>query len=347
MQAYARAKRSTDTTWEAYQAKFDEDKRVLRAKGAQIDQRLAELHAQQAALAEQHGGTKVKGTDKLKLNVGGQRVVARRETLCQFPTTRLAALFSGRWENRLLRDKKGRVFLDVNPACFKKIVDFHNLYKIADPDDPPSLPEVAPEDKATFDRLCDFFGLTEALAPPVPELDSAIVSEAAHLDALNGWLEEAGHGGAAPQLLYRASRDGWAASQFHALCDGKGPTLTVIKCTGGFIFGGYADVAWNSSGSYMPSTASFLFALHCHSGLGPTKMPLTGANNGNAMYGNGGYGPTFGAGHDIRVADNANANTSSQIYLGNSYRCPPGQTGTFLTGSKQYQAAEVEVFLVQ
>ena len=62
----------------------------------------------------------------------------RRETLTQLKGTRLEALFSGRWENVLLRDAKKRIFLDVSPSCFKKIVDFLNLLKIADPKDPPA-----------------------------------------------------------------------------------------------------------------------------------------------------------------------------------------------------------------
>ena len=28
--------------------------------------------------------------------------------------------------------------------------------------------------------------------------------------------------------LYRASRDGWTAKDFHSKCDGKGPTLSLI-----------------------------------------------------------------------------------------------------------------------
>ena len=48
-------------------------------------------------------------------------------------------------------------------------------------------------------------------------------------------------------LLYRASRDGWISSDFHSKCDYKGPTLTVIKCTGGYVFGGYANAAWTSN----------------------------------------------------------------------------------------------------
>jgi hypothetical protein len=46
------------------------------------------------------------------------------------------------------------------------------------------------------------------------------------------------------ELLYRASRDGWQGQDFHSRCDNKGATVTVIECTGGFVFGGYADVSW-------------------------------------------------------------------------------------------------------
>ena len=37
--------------------------------------------------------------------------------------------------------------------------------------------------------------------------------------------------------ICRGSRDGFAAHQFHAKCDGKGPTLIVIQSTVGNIFG--------------------------------------------------------------------------------------------------------------
>ena len=148
-----------------------------------------------AALAEKHGGTGAKGTDKLKLNVGGTRVVVRRETLTQVRGSRLAALFSGRWESRLLRDKKNRVFLDVNPACFKKIVDWHIAMKLAGPDDPPELPQVPVELKPSFDTLWVFFGLGEEAPPadPRPKVDSAILGGEPELHAaMQGWLDEPG-----------------------------------------------------------------------------------------------------------------------------------------------------------
>lgn len=177
-------------------------------------------------------------------------------------------------------------------------------------------------------------------------LDSRIVQDASHKEALGRWLAEEWQGDP-PQLLYRASEHGWGGANFHARCNNQGPTLTVIKSTGGYIFGGYADQAWNSSNQWQASPKAFLFALHCHSGLGPTKMAQTGNSPQHAMYNHGNYGPTFGSNHDMYVANGANGNTGSSTNIGSVYQCPPGQTGsTFLTGSSPYQAAEVEVFRI-
>ena len=45
---------------------------------------------------------------------------------------------------------------------------------------------------------------------------------------------------------WRAKTDGWAASTFHRNCDGKGPTVAIIK-VGSYIFGGYTDTSWSSA----------------------------------------------------------------------------------------------------
>jgi len=78
-----------------------------------------------------------------------------------------------------------------------------------------------------------------------PFKDSVILSSDQR-QALIKWLKETltsasyNYG-----LLYRASRDGWAASNFHSCCDFKGPTVTVVKC-GENIFGGYTEESWKS-----------------------------------------------------------------------------------------------------
>ena len=45
---------------------------------------------------------------------------------------------------------------------------------------------------------------------------------------------------------WHAKTDGSAASTFHSNCDGKGPTVTIIKY-GQYIFGGYTDRSWKST----------------------------------------------------------------------------------------------------
>ena len=113
------------------------------------------------------------------------------------------------------------------------------------------------------------------------QCDTAILS-AEQLEHVLGWLER-------PQpprleLIYRASRDGWADTDFHRVCDGKSSTVSVFRSVGGYIFGGYLQPAWKPQAqgdlsketkNFAPASA-FLFALHTHSGLGPTKIPYTG-----------------------------------------------------------------------
>ena len=47
------------------------------------------------------------------------------------------------------------------------------------------------------------------------------------------------------RLLYRASEHGYTGESFHECCDDvKGPTLIVIKSSGGWLFGGYTTRSW-------------------------------------------------------------------------------------------------------
>ena len=98
-----------------------------------------------------------------------------------------------------------------------------------------------------------------------------------------------------PVLLYRASRDGWDASDFHGMCNGKGATVTVVKSSGGYIFGGYTDVAWSGGGGrYRSSSESFQFSLKDDEGIGPVKMPIISDETTDAVYHSSNCGPAFG-----------------------------------------------------
>jgi len=119
-------------------------------------------------------------------------------------------------------------------------------------------------------------------------------------------------------LIYRASQDGFEASKFHTNCDKKTNTLTVIKSTNGNIFGGYTEQTWNHTGDYKADPNSFIFSL-INMLNEPIKMKCS-QNHG--IYCNSSYGPTFGGGHDLHIADRSNTNTSSYSNLGHSYSHP-------------------------
>ena len=67
-------------------------------------------------------------------------------------------------------------------------------------------------------------------------------------------------------------------------------------------------------------------------------------NNGYqyATYSNYGYGPTFGGGHDIYIADNAGYNYNSYFHC-YSYRYPYCNNAIW-TGSSSFCPDELEVY---
>ena len=55
----------------------------------------------------------------------------------------------------------------------------------------------------------------------------------------------------------------WTAAKFHDLCDGKGPTIIIMKSKAGRIFGGFTNVSWESPDSLKWATDSeaFIFSI--------------------------------------------------------------------------------------
>jgi hypothetical protein len=92
-----------------------------------------------------------------------------------------------------------------------------------------------------------------------------------------------------------------------------------------------------------------LFSLRNNDDLAPFKAPLRDENDVTAIYCHSGYGPTFGVGHDLNIADNAGSNTLSNTNFGYTYQPPPGYTyweiNTFslLPGSWYFTPSQIEV----
>eukprot|EP00347_Sterkiella_histriomuscorum_P007975 403346848 len=62
-------------------------------------------------------------------------------------------------------------------------------------------------------------------------------------------------------LLFRGSTHGFTASQFHNLCDKKGPTVSFILSEFGHVFGGYASDHLRSTDKDYRDYSAFIFSL--------------------------------------------------------------------------------------
>jgi hypothetical protein len=147
------------------------------------------------------------------------------------------------------------------------------------------------------------------------------------------------------ELCYRASRDGWDATDFHRLCDNKGPTLVLAReQTDGGVFGGYAGVAWDQMIEYATDRDAFLFTFKPGE-VAPVELPVT--RPVHAIYGNSALGPTFGGGYDLMICSNPHTDRNSYSNLGRNYQLPNGADAkTYLAGSARFLLSELEVFLV-
>ena len=110
-------------------------------------------------------------------------------------------------------------------------------------------------------------------------------------------------------MLFSTAQDGDSSSTFHYYCDGIFPTITVILDTSNRKFGGYSTQNWcqsavGSNTSRAPE--SFIFNLSTKE-----KFDLENQLNTSAIYRYNSYGPTFGGGYDLYIADGCRSNSNS------------------------------------
>jgi hypothetical protein len=145
---------------DALDSELDSSITKINDKHQALKKQHQHLIDRQEALAHKHGGADIKLSDIIRLNVRGTKLFARRDTLTVVKSSRLEALFSGRWENQLLRDDQGRVFMDVDPKSFMKVLEYLYMVKISEDEDALlPMPEVDESKKDMFDSYLDFFKL--------------------------------------------------------------------------------------------------------------------------------------------------------------------------------------------
>lgn len=182
---------------------------------------------------------------------------------------------------------------------------------------------------ASAPRLPEFvsFLLRHPRAFPFPEDLAALAAP------LGGeWVE-----------AYRASRYGFAAREFYALCGGRGEAVAVYQDKNGYVFGGYTSRGWPAEGAHtdVADEAAFLFSLSNPHNLAPTVLPVK--NAAYAVASDPIFGPSFGRG-DVFAPHNSNVNQGSFDFP-HDYFDSTGKGKLLFTGAALWTAKEIVVFV--
>ena len=255
----------------------------------------------------------------VKINVGGSIFYTLRSTLTgkikkengdeYYETHLLHGLCDESEENN------GQIpFIDRDPTYFNYILDY-----LRDPNEELSLPE----DEFILKKIlreAKYFML-DALSKKVEDyllllsitFDSLILNKIQEKDLIKlcGFRDQQ-----KLKILYRATKDGFSAANFHTKCDGQSNTLSIIKSTNGNIFGGFTTQLWSQIGNYVNDPDAFIFSL-INSKKTPMKFDCKVPQY--AINCHPSFGPSFGGGCDIYICNNSNTTQSSYSNLYHSY----------------------------
>ena len=282
MEELERAKKKLKTAHEKLELDYSKHTREQDEFETKLLERIRILDEKKQAAAAKYGNVDASDNDRVEINAGGKTIAARRSVLCQLKGTKLDALFSGRWEKKLLRDNSGRIFLDVSGDCFQAIVDYLNEMAISGEDDIPKLPIEGEGEMGHMNYLDCHLNLFGMNAFPLMS-KSSIITAHSEASVIHQWLEEVDAGGGV-ELLYRSSKDGLCNKTFHKKCDDVGPTLVLIRTTTGGVLGGFTTKSWQSNGGYNRSHKAFLFVLTGFGEGSACKMKLKDEDDSQAVY---------------------------------------------------------------
>ncbi|RNA05500.1 BTB POZ domain-containing KCTD21 [Brachionus plicatilis] len=201
--------------------------------------------------------------DIVKFNVGGSQFLTYRSTISKklrkiAPRTEF---YRSNLFEELLNDpnttlyENKELFFDRNPQYFDYILDFYRHIKVDNEGNIYSIEfkERLPQDDFTLNCIkkeAEFYKVDHL----VELLDAQLKNEFAESLILTRTLAKRLiklcelAKSSDWELIYRASRDGFSADDFHFKCDNVIKTLTLIQTQDNFIFGGYTEQSWSDRG---------------------------------------------------------------------------------------------------
>mmetsp|Transcript_70347 Transcript_70347/g.153271 ORF Transcript_70347/g.153271 Transcript_70347/m.153271 type:complete len:420 (-) Transcript_70347:66-1325(-) len=144
----------------------------IEAEEKAIDARLIAYQEMEAKILSMSNGD----DEVIELNVGGTPMTTTRETLCLAEGSLLAGMFSGNFESGHKKDKEGRVFLDLDPPIFTKVLSYLRLSRLATSDILPPLPVVPQDLSAEYAMTVKYLGM-EAFMQPMPSIFETIAKQ--------------------------------------------------------------------------------------------------------------------------------------------------------------------------
>ena len=148
------------------------------------------------------------------------------------------------------------------------------------------------------------------------------------------------------KLLYRGTRDGMTANDFHRKCDNKGKAISLFLNDKGNIFGGFSSIPWANDNKDKTANDCFLFTLNNIYNTEPKKFPYI---KYRSIYDGYVSGPIFGDGSDLYFQYNFNDKNNTLSYFPYSYQDVLGKGKSIFTGDKNnnnrnFILKEMEVF---
>eukprot|EP01133_Synstelium_polycarpum_P009760 gene9760-11397_t len=251
-------------------------------------------------------------SDPITLNIGGKVYSTSLATLTSVKGSYFDVMFNGSLTPKPMANTTNTYFIDRDGKHFRHILNMLRGKKT----------DIPREIMVDLEDELSFYGLRKL--DPELSFESVIINKA-QSKVLLGWCGV----NKKLELIYRK-------------CDNQGPTITIIKSSNNYIFGGYASQSWNSTGTYYGDVNCWLYTLYNNNITAPTKyIPKTTAN---FQYGMTSYGPTFGGGHDLNVTNLCNTNQSSYSNFPHTYNDTTGQGNITFAGARNFTVSDYEVF---
>ncbi|CDW87813.1 tldc domain-containing protein [Stylonychia lemnae] len=150
------------------------------------------------------------------------------------------------------------------------------------------------------------------------------------------------------KLLYKATRDGFKAADFHSKCDNQSPTVSFILSEFGLIFGGYTSIPWTAPENLYQNNSdgeAFIFSLSkntVHNQHQNTGYAVSHFKNQMMQFGMS----------EIQIKDDCNEKRTNSSKIGSTYQTSNGiefgsqKSEDYLAGAKKFKVLEVEVYSV-